>query len=68
MKVVKPSDFEPYFTSKTDRIVAAESANAALEKILRRHLEDPTRQAPGQYAKGYREALLDLKAVLLGDL
>jgi hypothetical protein len=62
-KVFKPSDFD-YFTSSTDRIVAATVAQEKFESILQSLLKDPTKQATGEFAQGYRSCLRDLMSEL----
>lgn len=60
MNIFKKKDFTPYFNG-TDSIVAAEIANQVLEPIIKELLRDPTNQANGEVAEGYRAALKDIE-------
>lgn len=62
-KLFDRNDFNEYFES-TDSIVAASIANDKVEKFLIQFLKDPTLQASGDYAKGYRDCLHQLMSEL----
>lgn len=60
MNLFKPSDFKT-FESQINRITASEDANSRLNEIFKLLLRDPTNEATGLLAQGYREALNDIR-------
>lgn len=62
-KIVVAKDFQEYF-NKTDSIVAASIAQEHVETFLQNLIKDPTKEAKGEFAEGYRSCLRDIMGEL----